>query len=329
MIIDLDLKQGEDVGDQNFGNISVEVGCPRYEAIEECDGNNDLFTFDIKLNQQSLARSNFGPVMVSEELSEVSLYLAGPRIITYGMEGLVWNNERHVTQYHFNQHSSVHLPLVIGMLPNMAWYLLYLDTNRPGEMVVNTGTDMRPVVTWRTMGGPLKLHVLTAESLPALLKKQSELRSEAVVSPGHWSLGYQLCRDSGHPREFKLDVEGMLNANIPLQFDGDCIDQQLVKDAFSLNTESFQSSLTNQASLLTENKKYFSLPLVTQRLYNDKTGQTDGCLEDSTSSSCYAGKLKGEVVMYPDMNWNQWMAPQLEDLTQQLNTYSLTAQGRY
>ena len=35
-------------------------------------------------------RSQFGPVMVSGDMSEVSLYLPALRLLSYGMEQLVW-----------------------------------------------------------------------------------------------------------------------------------------------------------------------------------------------------------------------------------------------
>ena len=303
------------------------VGCPGSDESKDCEENKDIFTFDLKLQSNSLVRSHFGPLMVTEDLSEVSLYMAGPRIIMYGMEEFVWNRESHVTQFYFNQQSSVHLPLVVGMLPNTDWFLAVLDTNRPGEMVLSTGTDLRPVVTWRTMGGPLTLHILTADTLPALLRKQLEMKSEPVVSPPHHSLGYQLCRDTGQARWFKQDLEGMLGANI--QFDGDCIDQQLVKDAFTLNEDSFLTSLTNQASLLMERNKFFSLPLVFQRLYDNVTGHRDGCIkEDSSSSSCYNGKLYDKRVMFPDMSSSEWMSAEFDKLRSKLEEYSLSAGGK-
>ena len=45
-------------------------------------------------------RSQFGPVMVSGDMSEVSLYLPGP---SYGMEQLVWAGERHVKRFLYSR----------------------------------------------------------------------------------------------------------------------------------------------------------------------------------------------------------------------------------
>ena len=52
-------------------------------------------------------RSQFGPVMVSGDMSEVSLYLPGPRLLSYGMEQLVWAGERHVTRFLYSRDTSV------------------------------------------------------------------------------------------------------------------------------------------------------------------------------------------------------------------------------
>ena len=330
VIIDIDTQQGDVGGDQNFGNIGVRVDCPQFLEAEKCAQNNDIFTFHLELNGKPVARSNFGPLMVSDDLSEVSLYLAGPRVLSYGMSEFVWNRERHVTQFYYNKDSSVHLPLVIGMLPDNDWFFLHLDTNYPGEVVINSGTDLRPVVTWRTMGGPLRLHLVTGETLPALLRKQADTRGPLAVTPSAPHLGYQLCRDTGHPRSFKQDVEGMEEANIPLQFDGDCIDQQLVKEAFSLNTESFSSSLNNHLDLLARHNKHFTLPLVIQRSYNNQTGHSQGCIrQNSTSSTCYMGKLYDQRVMFPDMNRTEWMEQEYDDFKEILETYNLTATGDF
>ena len=74
-------------------------------------------------------RSQFGPVMVSEDMSEVSLYLPGPRLLSYGMEQLVWAGERHVKRFLYSRDTSVHLPLVLAMHPNTEWSLVWLGRN--------------------------------------------------------------------------------------------------------------------------------------------------------------------------------------------------------
>ena len=57
--------------------------------------------------------------------------------------------------------------------------------------------------------------------------------AEAEPGPPLSSLGLQLCRSTGDPRDFRRDVKGMTEASIPLQFDGDCIYKQLVAAANS------------------------------------------------------------------------------------------------
>ena len=59
-------------------------------------------------------RSQFGPLMLSPDMSQLSLYMPGPRILTHGMADLVWTGGRHVTQFMYNQYTSVHLPVVLG-----------------------------------------------------------------------------------------------------------------------------------------------------------------------------------------------------------------------
>ena len=52
-------------------------------------------------------RSQFGPVMVSGDMSEVSLYLPGPRLLSYGMEQLLWAGGRHVTRLLYSRDTEV------------------------------------------------------------------------------------------------------------------------------------------------------------------------------------------------------------------------------
>ena len=54
------------------------------------------------------------------------------------------------------------------------------------------------------MGGPLVLHLLTAASLPELLRLQLRLSpGPAAAPPPLSSLGLQLCRSTGNPRDFR------------------------------------------------------------------------------------------------------------------------------
>ena len=97
----------------------IAIGCPGQDgdsAQTQCA--DDIFTFEVgprndRGETESYVRSQFGPLMVSEDLSEVSLYLPGPRVLSYGMEELVWSGGRHVTRFNFNQESSVHLPVIL------------------------------------------------------------------------------------------------------------------------------------------------------------------------------------------------------------------------
>ena len=47
-------------------------------------------------------------------MSQLSLYMPGPRILTHGMPDLVWTGGRHVAQFLYNQYTSVHVPVVLG-----------------------------------------------------------------------------------------------------------------------------------------------------------------------------------------------------------------------
>ena len=97
------------------------------------------------------------------------------------------------------------------MHPNKDWYLVWLESSYPGEISINRGTQDRPLVTWSTMGGPLKLHLLTAPDIKSLLSNQIELASgiNTMTPPPVEALGYYLCRDSGDLRRFRNDFNGM------------------------------------------------------------------------------------------------------------------------
>jgi hypothetical protein len=49
------------------------------------------------------------------------------------------------------------LPAVVGLHPSGYWYSLMLDTARPGVQLVQWGREGRPILTWRIMGGGLKV----------------------------------------------------------------------------------------------------------------------------------------------------------------------------
>ena len=51
---------------------------------------------------------------------------------------------------------------VLGRHPGATpapWFALWLDTQFPGELVVRPGSGPRPLLTFRTMGGPLSIHI--------------------------------------------------------------------------------------------------------------------------------------------------------------------------
>ena len=64
------------------------------------------------------------------------------------------------------------------MHPNHDWSLIWLETLYPGEIVINEGTITRPLATFRTMGGPLKIHLVTAPDL------ETRQRQGSLASPG-------------------------------------------------------------------------------------------------------------------------------------------------
>ena len=100
-------------------NFDITIGCPGADGVTaQTQCADDIFTFEIgphndRGETESYVRSQFGPLMVSDDLSEVSLYLPGPRVLSYGMDDLVWSGGRHVTRFNFNQESSLHLPVVL------------------------------------------------------------------------------------------------------------------------------------------------------------------------------------------------------------------------
>jgi len=318
------IQQSHAYNDDANVNISVKAGCPAFQGNAEAAINckDEIFIFDIRPapdepELESYIRSHFGPIMISEELSQISLYMPGPRMLSLDMDGLIWNGERHRTSFLFNEKSSLYLPVILGMHPNKDWYLVWLESSYPGEISINRGTQDRPLVTWSTMGGPLKLHLLTAPDIKSLLSDQMELASgiNSMTPPPVEALGYYLCRDSGDLRRFRNDFNGMTKASIPIQFDGDCIDQQLVPTAFELNP-ALVSTLQTELNLLKTENKNLHLSLVIQRIFNNEIGQQDGCIMETnaTDAQCYSGDYNGANVMYPDCNKMDWLQSELEVL---------------
>ena len=109
----------ESSGAGGLENFDIAIGCPGAEGVTaQTQCADDIFTFEIGPHNdqgetESYVRSQFGPLMVSDDLSEVSLYLPGPHVLSYGMKDLVWSGGRHVTRFNFNEESSLHLPVVL------------------------------------------------------------------------------------------------------------------------------------------------------------------------------------------------------------------------
>ena len=117
------VKIGGDQGDITPGSMdgfSVKAGCPGHDGADaEKSCSDNIFTFDIGPDNdngevESFIRSQFGPIIVSPQLSEISLYLPGPRLITFGLESLIWRGGRQVNKFLLNQQTSVHLPSILG-----------------------------------------------------------------------------------------------------------------------------------------------------------------------------------------------------------------------
>jgi len=293
-------------------SVSILVGCPGFSGVEanKC-AHPDIFTLELTptstMSRSSFVRTHFGPIMMSEDLTEISFYLPGPRVFGYGMEEFIWSGEREVSHFNFGPSSSVHLPFLVGMHPNQDWFMLWLETSYPGEQIISSGTDLRPILTWRTMGGPIKVHLLTETSLVTLLKRAKEINNSVVPIPPYWTLGYQLCRSVGDQRAFRSDVAGMKLGEIP--FDLDCIDERMIPTAFNLDETTFPT-ISNLFDLVSG--KDILLPLVVQRTADSIA---DGCVGISSSNStCFEGRLYGEPVIFPDPLDSAWMQTSYDSL---------------
>ena len=347
VIIEIEISERVEearVSSGGLENFDIAIGCPGADGVTaQTQCANDIFTFEIgphsdRGETESYVRSQFGPLMVSDDLSEVSLYLPGPRVLAYGMEDLVWSGGRHVTRFNFNQESSLHLPVVLckffywltrlhrnplfaAMHPNNEWTLIWLETLYPGEIVINDGAITRPLATFRTMGGPLKLHLVTAPDLETLLNTQREMMPAQRVPP-LWTLGYHLCRRSEYPLNFQRDINRMTDAVPPLQFDTDCMNEELVKTAFDLNPL-YSDEYFN---LLMNKEKNLVLPLVPHWSY--KNGQENGCILKPDSAECEVGRLYRERVMFPDLGLNSdWVSGNLRAMLDTISNYGLSPVG--
>ena len=106
------------------------------------------------------------------------------------------------------------------MHPNKDWFLVWLDTDYPGEMILANGTQERPVLTMRTMGGPLTINILTAPDMATLMRSQRQLLG-ASIEPPAWTLGYHLCRSSGSNKAFYTDIAGMADSKV--NYNSECL----------------------------------------------------------------------------------------------------------
>jgi len=313
--------------DATWGDpVQIQVGCPGHVGESEdtyryCTSEQKEFTAEFSLlknnNLISIARTHFGPIMISEELSEISFYLPSRRIFGPNMEEFMWSGTKEVSRFYFGDKNQVHLPFVLGMHLTGEWFMLWLDTGSPGEQIISSGSEEQPVLTWRTMGGNIKVHLLVAESLSELFYKSKNILHPTLTAPPHWTLGYHLCRDTGvpaDPRQFGYDMAGLLSTDIP--WDSDCVDQQLLQTSFTINAQ--YPTIANQLNILLENKKKFILP---QMIQTSTTSQEPylPCVSHSekNSTDCFEGSYNGKKVIFPDTrmdNVYQWMQERYQSL---------------
>ena len=62
-----------------------------------------------------------------------------------------------ISYFNYGAESALHLPAVVGRHPSGIWYSLLLETGRPGIQLIQRGREGRPILTWRIMGGGLKV----------------------------------------------------------------------------------------------------------------------------------------------------------------------------
>ena len=129
-------------------SVQVALGCPGTEypgsrdLAASCVGK--MLTVRLKTKyglptQEDWARSHFGPIVIGESFSQISLYLPGNRVLAPGLPEFAWSGSRESWQFGLGPSSSLHLPLVLALHPNNQWMMLWLETDRPGEQVLSPG----------------------------------------------------------------------------------------------------------------------------------------------------------------------------------------------
>ncbi len=296
-------------GVDTLDDVDVQVTTPA--ELDEAD-----FRFRLRISRRDarntfLFDSSYASIILSQTMSEISMLLPKTQLVglnghpvsfsdvanysstsIYTMDPTVQSSQQHShpifmatdeARKFFGVYVRADSPLAIETLPGVT------ETSR-----------QKPLLVFRSMGGPLQLHLFTGPSPREVLDQLTSYLGRPRIPP-RWALGYHVCRKTGSDGAFKANLEAMDNFSVP--FESDCVDEALLETAFAL-PNGIKFDLSEDAQKLAEGGRKLVLAMPVQVDIESDTFASAGedAFVKSNAAQLLTGLFEGKTVAIPDFS---------------------------
>lgn len=256
--------------------------------------------FQVSKDDKFLLDLSYGPIILGETYSELSLLLPFPLVYGLGSHPFSFEGQNvFQTQTLYNTERMIYHshPFFMGLDGNRNFYGVYVESETPLTIEVLPGlNNLSPLIVFHSMGGYICLHIYEGP-MPQDVSRQLAFHLGQPKLPPKWALGYHICRNTGDTKEFKASVQGMADGGIP--FDSDCIDESLYPTSFELGVSN--ANLESALTILKDNGKKF-VPKQNPMVLVGGPFHTGESFIMWNGTGEYQGILGDDLVVLPDFS---------------------------